>query len=1086
MNKVSRRNSVTVGLVAVLVAVLFLLGWPGLRVQAGNPLDPIDVSLRLPPISITVDEQIASGLDHPVYITNAADGSNRLFVVEQRGRIRIVENGAVVATPFLDIASKVLYGGERGLLSVAFPPNYAEKGYFYVDYTRQPDGNTVIARYRITGDLDVADAASEEVLLTIYQPYSNHNGGQLAFGPGDGYLYVGMGDGGSSGDPLDNAQNTNTLLGKILRIDVESSINPYLIPADNPYVNTSGYRGEIWALGVRNPWRFGFDRETRDLYIGDVGQNAWEEIDFEGADSPGGLNWGWRCKEGTHDYNFSGSCATLSLVEPVAEYSHSVGQSVTGGYVYRGVRYPALRGRYFYADYVRGLIWSVYETSENPVAWSTPELELDTALYISSFGEDEDGEVFVVDYYGGTIRRLADANGPSPDLSSSEKMAVTPYADPGEVVTYTLHLRNSGNASPEMLWLTDTVPAGLAYRAGSLAASSGTASDSASPVLIWQGTMGTAGVVTITYEAVVAATEGSITNEAQVTGERMALLTLSDDLFVPRPVLTTTSGNFFMPGTQPAGLDDQIAASGGCDFCHTAPIYDRWRGATMSQAGRDPLMWAAMSIANNSAPGAGEYCLRCHTSKGWLEGRSSPSDGTALNADDIDPGVSCTLCHRLVDPVASIDDEAVGLDASIRSDISPALPAGHMGSAMMIVDPVDNRRGPFKISPPPPHTAYQTDFLGRSTEYVARARICGTCHNLDNPLLSWNGSEYWGNPSGQPASSFDKGDLFPIERTFDEWLNSEYASSGVLAPQFAGSKPSGIVGACQDCHMWNAIGKAAEDYLNPTERDCEGTGCLAEHGFVGGNSWISDILQDSRWRLSESAQAPFLEATLDRTEAMLSRAATMTGTLWVDGAQKTVSVRVFNQTGHKLPTGYPEGRRIWLNLRAYDGEGNVIYESGAYDKSTGVLTQDADIKVYEIKQGMTVDWANHLDLPPGESFYFALNNTTIRDNRIPPRGYTQAAFDQPGLRPIGVTYADGQYWDDTNYEVPDETEHFLATLYYQTASKEYIDFLRTLGGVDGAALGSLWDASKSPPRVIASAANFPPSYLPILLKNATF
>ena len=296
---------------------------------------------------------------------------------------------------------------ERGLLGLAFHPNYATNGFFYVDYTRALDGATVIARYSVSANPDLANPASASVLLTIAQPFSNHNGGQLAFGPLDGYLYVGMGDGGDAGDPQNNAQNINSLLGKLLRLDVDHGV-PYSNPPDNPYVGIAG-ADQIWAIGLRNPWRFSFDRQTGDLYIGDVGQGLWEEIDFQAANTPGGLNFGWRCREGNHDYNFTGDCTSLSLVPAIAEYSHTVGHSVTGGFVYRGQRFPALQSRYFYADYVNGQIWSLYQSETNPLTWSTPELELDTSLNFSSFGEDENGELYIVDY-SGKVRRLADVN----------------------------------------------------------------------------------------------------------------------------------------------------------------------------------------------------------------------------------------------------------------------------------------------------------------------------------------------------------------------------------------------------------------------------------------------------------------------------------------------------------------------------------------------------------------------------------------------------------------------------------------------------------------------------------------------------
>ena len=368
MEKIATKHRLV--LLATLMSVAIMVCAAGKILIAEAKDEPAGVGLgdhaasKLRPagVQITVDEIVASGFTQPVHITHAGDGSGRLFVVEQPGQIKVIRDGVVEA--FLDISNTVLSGGERGLLSMAFPPNYASRGHFYVNYTRQPDGATVVARYAVTFDPDVADPSSEEVVLVVPQPYSNHNGGQIAFGPGDGFLYVGMGDGGSGGDPQNYAQNPSELLGKMLRFDVETG-DPltYTMPASNPFTQTVGYRAEIWVLGLRNPWRFSFDRDTHDLYIGDVGQNAWEEIDYQDADTPGGLNYGWRCREGTHTYNTLPPCDDpdwlATLTDPIAEYNHAEGRSVTGGFVYRGRDYPTLVGLYFFADYVEGKIWSM-------------------------------------------------------------------------------------------------------------------------------------------------------------------------------------------------------------------------------------------------------------------------------------------------------------------------------------------------------------------------------------------------------------------------------------------------------------------------------------------------------------------------------------------------------------------------------------------------------------------------------------------------------------------------------------------------------------------------------------------------------
>ncbi len=348
--------------------------------------------------------KLNGGLVNPVHINHAGDGNRRLFVVEQIGRIRIIRADALLATPFLDISDRVLSGGERGLLSVAFPPGFAASGRFYVNYTRQPDGATVVARYHVSANPDIADHLSEEPLLVISQPFPNHNGGQLAFGP-DGFLYIGMGDGGSAGDPFNNAQNHGSLLGKMLRIDVESGAVTYGVPPTNPFVLSPGYRPEIWALGLRNPWRFSFDRQTGDLYIGDVGQNLFEEVDFQPASSTGSENYGWNIMEASHCYP-GPPCSSFGLVLPVAEYDHTTGDcSIIGGMVYRGLKYTGLQGVYLYGDECSGRIRGLKKdggTFQNTIL-------LDSPFAITTFGEDEAGSLYLADYKSGSIYRVIDA-----------------------------------------------------------------------------------------------------------------------------------------------------------------------------------------------------------------------------------------------------------------------------------------------------------------------------------------------------------------------------------------------------------------------------------------------------------------------------------------------------------------------------------------------------------------------------------------------------------------------------------------------------------------------------------------------------
>ncbi len=326
-----------------------------------------------------------TGLESPVDLQSPRDGSGRLFVVEQRGRVRLIRNGAVAPAPVLDIVSKVQYGGEMGLLGMAFPPGFREKQYFYLNYVDR-QRRTIVARYRMNGD--TADAGSEEVLLTIPQPYENHNGGCLQFSPRDGYLYIGMGDGGSGGDPQKFAQNPNSQLGKMLRMDVENG----------------GRTAQTWALGLRNPWRFSFDRLTGDMYIADVGQGTLEEISFQPADAAAGLNYGWSLMEGDRCFDDRNCTARTDLVRPVFTYGRNDGVSVSGGYVYRGNQFPFLQGIYFFGDYGSGQIWGLRRDGGK---WEAAKL-VDPGLPVVAFGEDEAGEQYLVAHNGAILRLAAE------------------------------------------------------------------------------------------------------------------------------------------------------------------------------------------------------------------------------------------------------------------------------------------------------------------------------------------------------------------------------------------------------------------------------------------------------------------------------------------------------------------------------------------------------------------------------------------------------------------------------------------------------------------------------------------------------
>ena len=375
---------------AFLTAAVFLAA----AACAGAVEVPDEVALEL----------VADGFFRPLAVRHAGDGSGRLFVVEQDGRIVVVNNGTANGEPFLDIVSQVESGSsEQGLLGFAFHPDYEENGFFYVNYTHDPAGSgpdvTRVSRFRVAaGDPDLADPGSEAILLQFDQDFSNHNGGDLQFGP-DGYLYIATGDGGSGRDPNARAQDLGSLLGKLLRIDVDGG-TPYAVPADNPFVDLHSARPEIWAYGLRNPWRFSFDRTTGDLFIGDVGQNEIEEIDFQPVSSVGGENYGWSCMEGDDSVNFN-PCDGSPLTAPILVYNHQLGCSVTGGYRYRGA-ITAMDGLYIFGDFCSGKIWFAAESGGE---WSAEEWA-DTGVSISSFGEDEEGELYVTDLSRGELYRF--------------------------------------------------------------------------------------------------------------------------------------------------------------------------------------------------------------------------------------------------------------------------------------------------------------------------------------------------------------------------------------------------------------------------------------------------------------------------------------------------------------------------------------------------------------------------------------------------------------------------------------------------------------------------------------------------------
>jgi uncharacterized repeat protein (TIGR01451 family) len=409
--------------------------------------------------------QPIGGFIHPTHLVSARDGSGRLFVVEQGGRVRIVKNGVLLPTPFLDITARIApVAGSKGLLSVAFPPDYATKQHFYVNYVLSPvgcasgcGGILVIARYHVTANPDIADANSEEIVLSE-GPTPDHWGGELAFGPLDRYLYFGLGSG-APGEPNNVAQDLSVLSGKIMRIDVETG-NPatYTIPPTNPYVATANARPEIWDIGLRNPWSSSFDRQTGDFYIADVGMADREEIDFEPAGNAGGVNYGWAIMEGSLCFNPPTGCDTTGLTLPVAEYDHSFGCDITGGTVYQGLLHPSFHGIYFYGDWCTGLLWGLRQTNN---AWQSALL-FNTTLAIIGFSEDEGGQLWVSDYNGGAIYPIVEGPPVPVDLALTQNDSADP-SQAGKQLTYTIQVGNNSSAMATGVLVTDIMPSGASF-----------------------------------------------------------------------------------------------------------------------------------------------------------------------------------------------------------------------------------------------------------------------------------------------------------------------------------------------------------------------------------------------------------------------------------------------------------------------------------------------------------------------------------------------------------------------------------------------------------------------------------------------
>jgi hypothetical protein len=488
----------------------------------------------------------------------------------------------------------------------------------------------------------------------------------------------------------------------------------------------------------------------------------------------------------------------------------------------------------------------------------------------------------------------------------------------------------------------------------------------------------------------------------------------------------TTINDFFGPGTQPNTLFTPIVSVEACSFCHggyeeTHEPFRPWAASMMGQAARDPMFFACLAVAEQDAPGAGDMCIRCHAPGGWLDGRSTPTDGSALIGSDFE-GVSCNFCHRMVDP-----DFTPGVDPAVDQGIIDNLEDQPVNahSGQYIMDPQDRRRGPFDLG----NNFFFHDWL--ESPFHRDSAMCATCHDVSNPVYERQPDDtYTPGDWNAPAASHDKYDQFPMERTYSEWLMSDFAAGPIdMTGRFGGNNP--LVSTCQDCHMADATDRACIFEERPIRDD------LPQHHFNGGNTWVLNAVRalypDSETYLSQST----VDASVNRTVLMLENASDMD--LTQNGPD--IAVRITNESGHKLPTGYPEGRRMWLNVQFFDSADTLIAEHGAYDTNTAVLTTN-DTKVYEAKLGITPDVAAAIGTTPGISFHFALNNEVVSDNRIPPRGFNNTNFAAVQAAPVAYTYADGQHWDDTTFAIPAGAARVETRLYYQTTSKEYIEFLR--------------------------------------------
>ncbi len=551
--------------------------------------------------------------------------------------------------------------------------------------------------------------------------------------------------------------------------------------------------------------------------------------------------------------------------------------------------------------------------------------------------------------------------------------------------------------------------------------------------------------------------------------------------------IPTTAADFFEKGTQPQPDPeqfDQIITSQNCTFCHSdfgidvAP-YDSWVTSMMGQSANDPVFLAALTIANQDANLAGMLCLRCHAPGAYIGGRTASGTTADFTTEDFD-GINCNFCHRVVNPVLG-PDSAVAYptgpanpdNAIIASLVSQNLLPTGAGNARYVLDPQDNRRGPFSDVPQNLHgfssSNNQVELI--TSPFHEKSQFCGTCHDVSNPAFSKNAKgQFVLNALGKPHPTDNPAEMMPEQRTYSEWSISDFVNGvGYADHRFGGNDPDGVVSSCQDCHMPKVIagGCVFYQYGEPWFERPD----MPQHSFAGSNSWVIRALREHYGADEADARGLTLErvdAASARNETMVANASDMALTQSGDFLQ----VRLTNQTGHKLPTGYPEGRRLWLHVRFFDAQGAVVEERGAYDMLTATLDA-ASTKVYEMRLGMSSAVGKATKLPPGESFHLVLNNTIVKDNRIPPRGVTNAELASIGAPVVGASYADGQYWDDSLFAIPEGALSAVVETYLQTSSREYMEFLRDTNVTDtrGQTAFDLYSAvGESAPVVMDSAA----------------